>query len=82
MTAWIDELFDAIHNAEWGTADILGAVWDLCYLVDCGVVDGPALDAALCSRCEKELLRVQKTRSARTPIDWQWRHHDDIQEAA
>ncbi len=83
LNLWIEELFDAIRIAEWGTADILGAVWDLCYLVDCGLVDGPTLDAALRSRCEQELLRVRKTRGIRrTPRNWQCQHHGNVEEAA
>ena len=56
MDAWIEELWRAVETAEWGTDDLIDAVWDLCCVADCGLVSGGELDRRLQDRCNAELV--------------------------
>lgn len=69
MERWINNLWQALNRAEWGTEELLGATEDLCNLADCGLVDGKVLDKALDGRCMAELETVWGHRPDR------WYHH-------
>jgi hypothetical protein len=60
MEAWIEELWIAIAGAEWGTDELLGAVWDLCELVDAGLVSKDRLDESIEQRFIRELHALKK----------------------
>jgi len=85
MDHWLKELWTALDKADWGTTDLIGAVDDLLYLSECGLVDRHTLDTRLQSRYERDLREtgeaVEKRRkkiehpSARTPIEWRQVFH-------
>lgn len=70
MNAWIDSLWCDLEDGKWGTETTIGATWDLCGLVDCGLVDGAELDKRLEARVNRELLRVRKAKRYCRQRDW------------
>jgi len=60
MDVWIAELWHQIETADWGTENLIGAIWDLCCLADCGLVLGTEIDRRLRDRCSLELVSLAK----------------------
>jgi len=85
MDHWIKELWTALDKADWGTRDLIGAVDDLLYLSECGLVDRHTLDIRLQSRYERDLSEATKAEqdrqkkierpSSRSPTEWRQVFH-------
>jgi len=70
MDVWIEELWQQLESAEWGTEDLLGAVWDLSCLASCNLILGDALDCALQKRFAVELVAITHLPRKRDKRNW------------
>lgn len=83
MDEWIEELWRAVDKSPWGEHELIGAVWDLCSLAECGQVSGIELDQRLNARCRSELDRLAVEdfilcrRSVRKLLSRPWDHLED-----
>ncbi len=70
MESWIKELWEQVRTADWGTKDLLDAVWDLCGVAETGLITGTELDRRLNERVTLELTALTKT--PRRKMNWRW----------
>jgi hypothetical protein len=63
MDAWIKSLWEESWNADWGTTQLIDAVWDLTNLADCGLVKHSEIDALLEKRLADGFNPFHKTQT-------------------
>ena len=59
MDEWIESLFKDVETAGFGTEQLIGAVWDLLNLANCGLVSRSALNERLDQRRQRDLESLE-----------------------